>query len=65
MLRPEFFRRIGHLYFTPKRDMIILRKDVDGINLREIAEQTGVSTASVSLVLNGKAGVSTSLRERL
>ena len=26
MLRPEFFRRIGHLYFTPKRDMIILRK---------------------------------------
>lgn len=65
MLRPEFFRRIGHLYFTSKRDMIILRKDVDGINLREIAEQAGVSTASVSLVLNGKAGVSTSLRERL
>lgn len=36
-----------------------------GINLREIAEQVGVSTASVSLVLNGKAGVSASLRERL
>lgn len=38
---------------------------MNGINLREIAEHVGVSTASVSLVLNGKAGVSSSLRERL
>lgn len=38
---------------------------MDSINLREIAEHVGVSTASVSLVLNGKEGVSSSLRERL
>ena len=35
------------------------------INLKEIAKSMGVSTASVSFVLNGKPGVSDALRENI
>lgn len=35
------------------------------INLKEIAQSMGVSTASVSFVLNGKPGVSDALREKI
>ena len=35
------------------------------MNLREIAKQAGVSLTTVSLVLNGKPGISSETRERV